>query len=364
MLCISMFLCLPCTGIAQCNFTEANLTNTSGSFTIPAGKVLCINSNYCLGPASNFPGACPNNGPSSIIINGILRVAENVTFRFQGTISGNGKIQLLRGARMSMYGTIDCSHGLQFLAAVPIWSPHTLSTAITTCSSPACEPKFPTNYAPFGVIANGLGYNTNGCTAIVGYPGTPQLLPNTLIHFIGSQKEQFIRLSWETTSEQDNEGFDVQESYDGNTWQQKGHITSMAPGGTSNSLLQYSFLLPAPTQTGPLYFRLVQRDTNGIELYSEVVTIKIRTATANHPFFLSAAPGQLQVSTYSTEGVNGIVKITTIDGRLLSQTSIWLKQGYNNFSIPSTRSLQGLVFVSLQSAGNTHTEKIYLPSGN
>ena len=83
---------------AQCDLTQTDLIGASGSFTIPAGQTLCITADFCLGTSSNFPGACANTGPASLHIEGTLRINDNVTFKYQGSVVGSGKIQILQAA--------------------------------------------------------------------------------------------------------------------------------------------------------------------------------------------------------------------------------------------------------------------------
>ncbi len=114
--CLVLFCAFSQKSNAQCDFTEANLVGGPASFTVPAGQVLCINSNFCMGAASNFPGACANSAVNSLIINGTMRIASGVTFRFAGSINGTGNIQILQGGRINLFGSVNCAGGLAISA--------------------------------------------------------------------------------------------------------------------------------------------------------------------------------------------------------------------------------------------------------
>jgi len=59
--------------------------------------------------------------------------------------------------------------------------------------------------------------------------------------FNGRRQGAVNLLNWKTATEQNIKGYEVQRSYDGQHFSSIGFVNSQAPGGNSNSLLQYSF---------------------------------------------------------------------------------------------------------------------------
>jgi hypothetical protein len=93
-------------------------------------------------------------------------------------------------------------------------------------------------------------------------------LPVELTTFNASLKNNNIVLNWETATELNNYGFDIQFSNDKINWNTldfvKGH-------GNSNSPKHYSYI----TNYKSKYYRLKQIDINGTFEYSSIVEIKI-----------------------------------------------------------------------------------------
>src|SRR5690606_6094061 len=77
------------------------------------------------------------------------------------------------------------------------------------------------------------------------------------------------RLSWETLSEQNNMGFDVEHSPDGKLWHSIGFVYSKMEAGHSKEKQAYSFVDHNPS-TGYNLYRLKQIDFDGNKMYSGI----------------------------------------------------------------------------------------------
>lgn len=341
---------------AQCDFTEANLIGGPATFTVPAGQVLCINSNFCMGAASNFPGSCSNSSVNSLIINGTLRIASGVTFRFAGSINGAGKIQILQGGRINLFGSVNCAGGLAIHAVdLSITSGTSTSTALVSCSSPACESQFSNGYAPFGIVTPGLGYTASGCTGITGYPNNVVLVPVSLIDFAARRDHAGVLLTWKTASEQDNAGFEIQRSGNGSSWEMVGKVASSAPGGTSNALLSYAFRDAARTTAVTTWYRLKQADLNGDRQYSNLVQVK---DVSENNIRIITVPGAINIEIYSSANQQAQIKIAGSGGGIVHQGQHRLTPGLNRLSVNTSRFAKGMYIVVLQTDKESRQEKV------
>jgi Secretion system C-terminal sorting domain len=79
-----------------------------------------------------------------------------------------------------------------------------------------------------------------------------------------------VQLAWQTASEKNNSGFEIQRSGDGKAWAKIGFMKGM---GTTSVEQNYSFMDVAPLSTN--YYRLRQLDFDGKETYSNVVNVAI-----------------------------------------------------------------------------------------
>ena len=248
-----------------CTYTQTVFEGSSPLTTIPAGTTVCITANTCIGSASAYPATCPNTGPGSITINGTLRICDGVTLAYAGTITGNGNIEIMSGGRLSLYGTFDCN--VHISAVDPsLLSGTSTSSLIGSCNSSACEPHFSDGYAPFGVVATGLGYTVaNGSCTITG--GTENyVLPLQLTSWTAFWQDSSILLSWSTSGDDEQYQYSVDYSKDGQTWS---NLPKTIPGSSAAGVHNYAYLVPGPFAAHN-FFRLHWQDLTGRTTYSSV----------------------------------------------------------------------------------------------
>lgn len=112
---------------------------------------------------------------------------------------------------------------------------------------------------------------TNGFSGFgVGVPGAePNTLPIELLSFNGTHQKTHNLLNWETTSEINNTGFEIERSKDGESFSSIGYLKSKS---VNNLGAQYDFL-DYSIQNKTYYYRLKQVDLNGDENFSDIVEI-------------------------------------------------------------------------------------------
>jgi hypothetical protein len=91
-------------------------------------------------------------------------------------------------------------------------------------------------------------------------------LPVGLTAFQAERQGMDALLTWTTATEQDNRGFGLEVSLDGQTYRQIGYVAA-AGGGNSTSTQAYRFVDAAAGKTGARYYRLRQDDRNGEARY-------------------------------------------------------------------------------------------------
>ncbi|MCE7065212.1 BspA family leucine-rich repeat surface protein [Dyadobacter sp. CY326] len=94
-------------------------------------------------------------------------------------------------------------------------------------------------------------------------------LPVVLISFTGKSKDNNIVLTWDTSSEISNAGFEIEKSTNARTFVKIGFVDG---GGDSKVRRQYNFLDADPLPTA--YYRLKQLDFNGQFEYSRIISVK------------------------------------------------------------------------------------------
>jgi hypothetical protein len=95
------------------------------------------------------------------------------------------------------------------------------------------------------------------------------VLPVELTKFNAFQKDRNVELQWETASEYDNEGFEIERSTDGKEWENIGFVSGY---GTTYTTQRYHFTDENPAN-GTNFYRLKQLDFDGRSEYSSVENV-------------------------------------------------------------------------------------------
>jgi len=184
-------------------------------------------------------------------------------------------------------------------------------------------------------------------------------LPVELVSFSAASNGTEVNLSWETATETNNKGFEIQKSV-GSEFQTIGYVDGK---GTTTESQSYSFT-DSKVTTGTYTYRLKQVDFNGSFQYSNEVEVNVLATVSEYalaqnypnPFnptttinFSIPETGNVTLSVYNTIGqevatlVNGVVAA--------GQHEVTL----NAKSLPS-----GAYFYKLQSGNSTMIKKMLL----
>ena len=94
-------------------------------------------------------------------------------------------------------------------------------------------------------------------------------VPVELTSFTANTDEDKVTLSWQTATEKNNAGFDIERSTDKKSYYKIGNITGK---GTTTEKQSYSYV-DKTSNGGKLYYRLKQLDYNGSFTYSNVLEV-------------------------------------------------------------------------------------------
>lgn len=139
-------------------------------------------------------------------------------------------------------------------------------------------------------------------------------LPVELIDFSAKEINQKVHLNWQTASETDNHGFEIERSADGKSWESIGFIK-----GAGNTVVEkhYHFIDRQPIYPKS-YFRSRQIDFNGDYSFSETISVKMKDLSLGFNVFPNPVVNELQVDlpghleTYE-------LQILSMGGRVLKQ---------------------------------------------
>ncbi|MCB9082484.1 MAG: hypothetical protein H6555_12320 [Lewinellaceae bacterium] len=193
--------------------------------------------------------------------------------------------------------------------------------------------------------------------------GCSVALPVTWAGFTAQrQANGSVDLRWETENETNNEGFHIERSVDGRTFETIGFVA-----GAGTRAEPQSYFYPdgeAARFTGTiLYYRLRQVDFNGEWSYSVLVSVNPEASSqafAVRPVHLQAGDWQYAVQSPRSESLR--VVLSDAMGRTLDQRRVAVQLGSNEvFFAPPVELPAGIYFLFFQGEGLRHAEKVWWP---
>ena len=172
-------------------------------------------------------------------------------------------------------------------------------------------------------------------------------LPVKLIAFTGGNKNAENHLAWQTATEIENSGFEIERSSDGKSFKKIGWVEG---NGSTNNIQKYAFIDHDITEESTWYYRLKQLDFDGHFEYSNLLAIA--TLSSAKPLVFGEATidnnGQKPTWVHFVSNVSLPVsyQLFSTTGQLVLSESITAFPGLNNIAIASLST--GIYFVSLQ----------------
>jgi len=179
-------------------------------------------------------------------------------------------------------------------------------------------------------------------------------LPVELLSFTGRKVQNGNLLEWITASEENNEGFEVQESEDGVNWKIIGWVEGQ---GTTAELNNYEFL-DRITFIGNNYYRLKQLDFDGAFEFSNIINLKNEGEGVVVQVLPNPSPGDVNVTVLNPNKEKMSITLYDSAGLLIWQSDlirdldVWKKE----FNLVQKE----VYFISVQIGKETYTEKILI----
>ena len=186
-------------------------------------------------------------------------------------------------------------------------------------------------------------------------------LPVTLTTFNAERMGADALITWETASEFNSKGFEVQVSTDGQQFRTLGSVASATANSTKKT--NYRYVDTEANKVGTRYYRLRQIDVNGKDAFFNPRTVlftgkALATAMVAYPNPINGS--ELRLVLQSVVAGKGQLRITDMTGRVIRQESIELTSGISDLSVKNLGDLKAglyLVGVTLPT-GETQNLKI------
>ena len=185
-------------------------------------------------------------------------------------------------------------------------------------------------------------------------------LPVELASFVGTVTNRGVTLTWETVSETNNTGFEVQRRREGAVWQKIGFVESKAAGGTSDEALAYQFGdSELPYAADSLSYRLRQVDLDGSASLTDPVTVQ-RSADDLELLktFPNPARSQVTVRFAVPERQTVALRLYDVMGRQVQILNSGKREGRHEMQVEVSRLPSGTYFLQLQAGKQTRVRRL------
>ena len=164
------------------------------------------------------------------------------------------------------------------------------------------------------------------------------------------------QLSFTTTSETNNNGFEIEKSINGKDFSTIGFVASKAVNGNSNSPINYQFE-DAKLLSGKSFYRLKQVDKDGKNALSKIESINYNT-NINFSVKVLSNPVSDNLILNIKSNVNRTIQIniTNSAGTTLLTKQQTIVTGENNFSLGANQLPKGILFVTIKDKNNNTQE--------
>jgi hypothetical protein len=183
-------------------------------------------------------------------------------------------------------------------------------------------------------------------------------LPVNIVKWNGTINGNTTNLFWQTASESNNQGFEVQYSSNGTDFYTIGYVATQAANGNSVQRLSYNFIHNNIVHSKN-YYRLRQIGNNGVAKLSSILVLN-----ANQPsklaitsVALNAGSTQATVQVVAPKSQQAMIAVFDTYGKQISAERIQLGQGANAINLNTMQMASGTYFIRLIGEQGTVTRK-------
>lgn len=294
-------------------------------------------------PFNNTANAtfAPGSSPGDLVLEDNIDLGlSTITFEITGTTPATQYDQIIHGNSTKMLTISNATATLDWGSFVP--AVNDVFTIVDGSSDIVGEFATINSSNPSIVYTANYTSNVNEVRIVV-----TAILPVELVHFAAKKSDRGAELSWETATEINNEGFDIERSRDNKTWTKIGYV---AGNGNSDAPVQYAYLDNAPSK-GMNYYRLKQSDFDGQFEYSRVVALNFENENTNFTVSPNPVKDVLNID-LNPELENMEIQLFDSSGKLLWATKETVQQ------IPFGKYNAGVYFLKVVSSTNQTVQKI------
>ena len=183
---------------------------------------------------------------------------------------------------------------------------------------------------------------------------TGTILPIELLFFNAQPDGENVKCKWETSSETNNEYFEVERSLNGKEYISIGKVRGFGLG-TSTESRTYS-LVDDDLCNDIRYYRLKQVDIDGNYSYSEVVAIDCSSDKKRINIYPNPAESMIYCTFYENKNYSLTFQCRDILGKVIKEEIHEVAKGYNTVQYDVSNLAKGIYFLRLKETGKSAGE--------
>lgn len=255
------------------------------------------------------------------------------------------------GGTFSTWIDVDQS-GTVSAGDIQITNARPFSTTVTPVGS-----FFGESNIPYSVTLADGDPNSSRNLVVVVTPSTPNVaaasrvlsngcgtLPVSFVSFNASRQQGRVALIWETGSEANNKGFEVQRRVNGNQFETIGFVPTKVDAGTGGGA-SYSFDDRSNLPNGAVHYRLRQVDFDGKSMFSDIRLIRVNANNLVVSIYPNPSRGATNVIFPDNAGLLDI-SLEDFSGKLLQRWS-----SYSNKNLQLNNLKPGMYVLRMQVRG-------------
>ena len=181
----------------------------------------------------------------------------------------------------------------------------------------------------------------------------PVPLPIELVDFSAVAKKESVYLNWETLSEVDFDGFEIQRSVDGKQFEKLSWEAAKGIG-------HYFYTDEVPPLNTKLYYRLKSVDLDGSFDYSDIKSVYIGKNISEIMISPNPVRSSMTLSFNSNYNKSAIVELFDLKGNQLLSKNIKLNNGFNETNVNMNDFSQGVYLVNIILEHQVFTQRVVL----
>jgi Secretion system C-terminal sorting domain/Receptor L domain len=219
-----------------------------------------------------------------------------------------------------------------------------------------CEVQSICSYLAVPANSATISGNATNCASRAAVEAACATLPVEMVNFQAFLKDnKTALLVWQTVSESNNAGFDIEASQDGVHFEKIGFVKG---NGTTSETKKYQYIDEKPT-ANLTYYRLKQIDIDGGFEYSKIVSV-LRKSDKFNAISVSPNPanGVLNIVVETQNDNDLAINLLDIFGKTIKQQTTTTQQGLNNKSLDLQDLPNGIYFLQLQQGTERIVRKV------